>query len=128
MNSSKESLTLPGSKAKLSKRKSKKIRKISKRESILDICSIKESGKNKNSKANIKDKEPNDDKNAQNSGANNGNVADKTRDSVEMNADIGFLIEKKKGGISRKQSKVIMSKLNSSKSHRENLASVDSSD
>ena len=98
MQSSKESLTLPVKKAKLSKRKSKK---ISKRQSILDICSVKESGNNKNSKATIKDKEPNDNKNAQNSGANNGNVAG-IRDSAEMNADIGFLIEKKKGGMSRK--------------------------
>ena len=99
MQSSKESLTLPGKKAKLSKRKSKK---ISKRQSILDICSVKESVNNKNSKATIKDKEPNDNKIAQNSGANNGNVAEKIRDSAEMNADIGFLIENKKGGMSRK--------------------------
>ena len=74
---------------------------MSKKQSILDICSVKEGGNNKNSKANLDKTLPNDSKNAQNNGANNGNVIEKVRDSAEMNADIGFLIEKKKG-ITRK--------------------------
>ena len=98
MQSSKESLNLPRNKSP----RTKPIRKnLSKKQSILDICSVKEGGNNKNSKANLDKTLPNDSKNAQNSGANNGNVVEKTRDSAEMNADIGFLIEKKKG-ITRK--------------------------
>ena len=63
----------------------------------MDICSVKEGGI-KNSKANLEKVSPNDAKNAQ----NNGNAAEKTRDSAEMNADIGFLITDKKRKLSRK--------------------------
>ena len=98
MQSSKESLTLPRNKSPRAKPRK---RNISKKQSILDICSVKEGGNNKNSKANLDKTLPNDSKNAQNSGANIVNAAEKTRDSAEMNADIGFLIEKKRS-ITRK--------------------------